>query len=79
MNPQQRFFIRAFGFYAFFSVMFAFLIPPIGFLMAFNGYRKDKAIGERYGGWVFIMIIAIFATIVYLIGLIMFLVYGRGE
>ncbi len=79
MNPQQRFFIRVFGFYAFFSVMFAFLIPPIGFLMAFHGYRKDKALGERYAGWISIMIIAVFATIFYIVILIYLAATGGGE
>ena len=79
MNPQQRFFIRAFGFYAFFSVMFAFLIPPIGFLMAYHGYKKDKAIGERYAGWISIMVIAVFATIVYIAALIALAVNGGGQ
>lgn len=79
MNPTQRHIIRAFGFYAFFSVMFAFLIPPIGFLMAYHGYKKDKAIGERYGGWIFIMIIAVFATIVYVAALIALAVNGGGQ
>lgn len=56
--------------YAVFCTIFSFLLPPIGFLMAFHGYRKDKEIGDSYVGWVVLMIISSLATIVLIIILI---------
>ena len=52
------------GPYAFFATFFSFAIPPIGFLMAYRGYRKDKAAGERYVGWIVLMTISAFISII---------------
>lgn len=70
MNPNQRWILFTQGPYALFSTIFSFLLPPIGFLMAFHGYRKDKANGERYFGWIVLMTISVLASIVMIIGAI---------
>ena len=76
MNPNQRMMMRIMGPYAFFATMFSFILPPIGFLMAYSDYRKDKAANERYGGWIFLMTISVLSSIVMIVGLIMLITYG---
>ncbi len=64
---------------AFFSFFFSFILPPVGFLMAFSGYRRDKAAGERYVGWIVIMCISVLFSLAIIFGLIMLAVYGDAE
>lgn len=75
-NGPNRMMIRVMGPYAFFVTILSFVLPPIGFLLAFRGYRIDKHNGERYAGWIFLMVIAVFSSIVMLIGLIVLLNYS---
>ena len=70
MNPNTRWILLTQGPYALFSTIFSFILPTIGFLMAFHGYRKDKANGERYFGWIVLMTISVLASIVMIIGAI---------
>ena len=44
--------------------------------MAFKGYWRDRQIGERYVGWIVLMVIATFSSLVMTIGLIMMIVYS---
>ena len=76
MNPNQRMMMRIMGPYAFFATMFSFIIPPIGFLMAYSGYRKDKAANERYGGWIFLMAISVLSSIIIFVLIIMIAING---
>ena len=78
-NGPNRMMIRAMGPYAFFVTFLSFMLPPIGFLLAFRGYWVDKHNGERYGGWIFLMVIAVFSSIIMLIGLIALLNYSNSS
>lgn len=64
------------GPYAFFTLFFCFFLPPIGFLMAYHGYKKDKAIGERYGGWIVSMTISVLSTIFIIVFVIVAACHG---
>ena len=76
MNPNQRMMMRIMGPYAFFATMFSFILPPIGFLMAYSGYRKDKAANERYGGWIFLMVISVLSSVIIIVLLIVLATHG---
>ena len=67
MNPNQRMMMRIMGPYAFFATIFSFILPPIGFLMAYSGYRKDKAANERYGGWIFLLAISVLSSVMIIV------------
>ncbi len=71
MNPNQRWILFTQGPYALFCTLFSFILPPIGFLMAFHGYRKDKAMGERYFGWIVLMTISVLSSIAMIVLIIM--------
>ena len=76
MNSGRRFIFHAYGAYAMFATLFSFVLPPIGFLMAFKGYWRDRQIGERYVGWIVLMVLATYSSLVITIGLIMMIVYS---
>lgn len=78
MNPSSRFMFHVFGPYATFATLFSFVLPPIGFLMAFKGYWRDKHLGERYVGWIVLMVISTFSSLVMTIGLFFLITYS-GE
>ena len=78
-NGPNRMMMRVMGPYAFFATLLSFMLPPIGFLLAFRGYWLDKHNGERYGGWIFLMVIAVFSSIIILIVLIVLLNYSNSS
>ena len=76
-NPSQRAMMRLMGPYAWFATLFSFILPPIGFLMAYYGYIKDKERKERYFGWIVLMAISVLALI-FIIALIIMLIREGG-
>lgn len=76
-NPSSgRMMMRAMGPAAFFITLLAFILPPVGFLLAFRGFWIDRQNGERYVGWIVVMAIAVFASLVMIAGLIALLTYS---
>ena len=75
-NNPNRMMMRAMGPAAFFTTILAFILPPIGFLIAFRGFWVDRQNGERYVGWIVLMVIATLSSIIMIVGLIMLLIYG---
>lgn len=73
-----RMMMRAMGPAAFFITLLAFILPPVGFLLAFRGFWIDRQNGERYVGWIVVMVIAVFASLIMIAGLIALLTYS-GE
>ena len=62
-GPNSNLIIHLMGPYAWFATLFSFILPPIGFLMAYHRYRIDKQLKERYVGWIFLMAISVLSSI----------------
>ena len=79
MNNNSRLMFHIIGPYTIFSIVFSFFLPPIGFLMAFHGYRVDKIVGERTVGWIILMSISVCMTILFTIMIIFLIIYPYQE
>lgn len=45
-----------------FGTIFSFFIPPLGFLLAMIGFKRDKKYGNSYFGWIVLMVISVLMT-----------------
>ena len=51
----------------YFGILFSFLLPPLGFLLDLIGLLRDKHNGLRFIGWIFLMIVSIVMSILFVV------------
>ena len=71
--------VRRMGPFAFFATVFAFAIPPIGFIMGLSRCLENKQTGESCAGWISIMVISVIMTLIYFVLFLGFLANPTSE